>query len=773
MAHLPEPGSPWAVRYGVDSEVVFSLIKKDALLHSGLAPSRPWLDPRFYDTEPGEDEFAPPATYQDLDETLITEESQRDLLKGIPSWKAAPLNSVLSFWDESPTVLGGHRPNDANIYPELLEAYMSQRIEVEPKSWLPFFKKNHWYDFSLEDGLDTIEEADGTKWTISKWSVDNDRVWHHVRFSIEIANRIVMALIRDNNTWLGTLLYGRVQRWYELYGHPENAAEHKKKGEDKRILLTPSIERSECVRMNKPFLGQDIEPDAEKRREFICHMLEYHSWGFIPSSMAARGDTTRISRVETTFARINVTLLKHLCGGTISIAERCVLYVRQAMTVNELMHCLYMRRICTYHTNVSPELRGDITSEPFMNSEPIAELGRSFEAAIFGGTPWDAPVLNSKYGKKLAIAELGIQYPSRLGGSLGMGIDRDHPAMKHFAPVTGWYLPAAFFWRLQSKKFWDPNPPDGRDGFLFPRIFYTERTLDPHIPQVRFKDISIDSEASKNNYFQEVIRRWNERLLLWSSRRPWYDLALNVWEKTPWSYILLRVDAERFITAYKQQNEAECADAAEGLENSIPLANCTNLPAEICSGVLPNNSSDGEPSAWLFYCLGMLMMAALPQRLMKKDQVESLRNTYYEPSIFAKLTGYSNLAIRRKDILSPAILRRDSYFERLADTEWCPANSRMDFLNQATAMIAYLMHRQQVSASMPFFKALLDLLQYIKNILEDPSFDQSDWLPDFPFQIPDYDPNLFMYWDSAARSWMNDRRTPTVNSELSVTESLS
>ncbi|KAI0905465.1 hypothetical protein F4823DRAFT_566719 [Ustulina deusta] len=771
MADLPGPGSPWAMRHGIDSDIYFSLGKKDALIHSWLAPSRPWLDPRFYDAEPGEDEFVPPATYQELDEVLATEEFQRVALQGIPSWKVAPLNSVLSLWGESPAVLSGHRPEDAKIYFELVEAYRAQRIEVRSASWLPFFKKNHWFDLPLGDKPDTIEESDGKKWTISRWSVDDDRIWAHIKFTTEIANRILVALIRDNNTWLGTLLYGRIQRWYELYGNPENAAEHKEKGEDKKILQTPSIERSECARMNRPFLGQDIEPDAEKRKEFICRMLKFHAWGFIPSSQSSRGDSSPLPKLGITFARISVNILKLLCGGTISIAERCILYVRLAMTmIHELMHCIHVMRVCVYHDNVSPELRQDAIGEPFVNGEPIAELGRSFEAAVFGGTPWDAPSLCAKYSKKLIMVELGFQYPSKLGGSRGMGVDKNHPAMKFHAPIPGWYLPAALFWRIQSKGFWDTTPPDGRNGFLLPRLFCTERQMDEAAPKLRFKDISISSYAGEDNPFQDMMRRWNERVALWSARRPWYELAAREWEKTPWSNILVRMEAEKFITAYKERNEAACADAAQSLEASIIPVNHLTWPTNIVSGLPPNNSIDGEPSTWLFHCLGMLMLAALPQRLSDQDRIQRLESTIYEPSRTAQMSGYRNVTIGSPGDPSPALLKRDGYFNRFGDTGWTPANSRMEFVNQAMRMISYVMERRKVHASSPFITAIIHLLEYTRYTLADPAFDQSSWLPDFPFQIPEYDPTSYRHWDSATRSWMIDYHTPTQLPGLPMTE---
>ncbi|TGJ82495.1 hypothetical protein E0Z10_g6259 [Xylaria hypoxylon] len=530
MADLRAPRSPWAVRYGLFQDANFSLVRRDNLAHSGLAPLHPMLDPAYYDAEPSEDEFEPPATYQELDELLATEEFQRMLLRGQESWTLGPFNGVLSLWGENQIVLGGHQPDSAKMYPKLFKSYMEERIEVNPAYWMPCFQKDHWYDLVLAEP-DYIEEADGTKSPIYEWSVDNDRVWNELSFIIEIANRIFLALIRDNNTWLGTLLYGRIQRWYEIYGDPNNAEEHKMRGEDKKILLTPSIERSECAKMNRPFLGQDIEPDAGKREQLLCAMLTYHNWSFSSGFSTANGDTSQ--QGQATFSRMNAALVKSLCYGNITIAERCVLYVRQAKTMlpaeDELMHALFMLRVTFDPENISPELVGDIYNEPYVNGEPVAELGCSFEAAVFGGTPEAAPHVETKYLEAITLIATSIGYPSKFGTSTSQHIDTSHPAMKIEAPVKSSYLPAALLWRLQSKHFWDAAPPNGENGFLFPRVFNSVHSISPSHQKMVFSGISIEPEFDENGPFRAMIDKFNERLQLWRARRPWYALAMLGW----------------------------------------------------------------------------------------------------------------------------------------------------------------------------------------------------------------------------------------------------
>ncbi|KAJ2992338.1 hypothetical protein NUW58_g2199 [Xylaria curta] len=355
------PASPWTERFGVVGGRVYGLTKKkDELLHAGLAPSNPRLHPQYYDFIPSADQFSIPVNDEEIDDILVAEEYQRYLLFGNQSWRIPPLNSVLS-WDGSAILLGGHQPGDDQLYPQLLRDYMAQRIEVDESTWLPFFAKDRWYNFD-QDFSDTITEADGKTWENSAWNVDDDRIWNVLRFSIEIANRIVTTLIRDNNKWLGTILYGRVQLWYELYSQPADYQRYIGK-KDYRILMNPDTEKDFCRRLGKLFLGRDVEPNADKRHEHITGLLKCLVWSFLPSTNPLLGVTAPYE------------------NGT------------AAHPMYELGHALFKARLQD-GGNLSPAVQKQVSEdhedhwlEPYVDSEPIREMGRSLEAAIFGGTP--------------------------------------------------------------------------------------------------------------------------------------------------------------------------------------------------------------------------------------------------------------------------------------------------------------------------------------------------------------------------------------------------
>ncbi|TGJ87549.1 hypothetical protein E0Z10_g1206 [Xylaria hypoxylon] len=623
------PASPWTERFGIDGDNLHPLTQRNGILHSGIAPSHPKLHPQYFDSIPPEDEFAAPVRNEEIDGILAAEEYQRILFFGNPTWRIPPLNSVLS-WDGSPSTLGsGHLPGDDERYPQLLQEYMEQRIEVDESTWFPFFRKNRWYDFD-QSYSDTILEADGSTWQTRTWTVDDERVWNVLRFSTEIANRILMTLIRDNNRWLGTFLYGRVQLWYELHAHPadyNNFIGTK----DYRILMDPDTEREICGKMNKPFLGRDIEPDAQKR------ML--------------------------------------LCGGTISIAERCILHTRQAMTMlHELMHALWRGRI-ENGANLSTLVQTELTQgpmlqryrEPYIQDEPVKETGRSFEAAIFGGTPVNRPTLHGGiYAQNLPITVMSVNYPSRY--SSGTGADGvTHPSLKPNAPVDFSYIPAALFWRLQSKLLWHSMPPHGQAGFIFPSIFTTRRTTERYTRRYLHKPVTVEPYAVDGVRFLDLAERWNEQLSIWSARRPWYDSALQTWLNTPWGYIRTRSKIQLFLGAYKDRDEAKCASIAWDLEQEVPKLNFRSLRGLLMHAALPLRREDYVPN-----------QTAGNNNNDNDNNVTTVRRSQTVAIRFP-----STVKIRRPQKPAAAIFKRDQFFNRRTNDKMFTVSSREDFVTEA------------------------------------------------------------------------------------------
>ncbi|KAI1423517.1 hypothetical protein F5Y12DRAFT_798360 [Xylaria sp. FL1777] len=745
------PVSPWTERFGTYEDVSFPLIKKgDGLCHSELAPLHPRLHPKYYDSIPLPNEFVKSASDTEIDDILIAEEFQRTIFFGNPSWRIPPFNGDLS-WDEAPSMSGGHRPGDDQRYPQLLQDYMAKRITVDESTWLPFFRKDRWYDFD-QGFSNTIVEADGTTQKIRTWSVDNDQVWNTLRFTIEIANRILKALLRDNNRWLGMLLYGRVQLWYELYSDPIDY--HKYIGKKEyRILMDPETEKQICQARQRPFLGRDIEPSGDKRRDLMTHLLNDIVWMFLSSADRQRGLTNICTG-------INPNLLVLLCGGTISIAERCILHVNQAVTVNELMHALFKKRVDD-GVNISPEVLRQMSTcspncnqEPYIENEPIREVGRSFEAAVFGGTPIGLPYsIGSKYTPNIPMLVAIITYPSLYAVSHLAPETIDHPSLQSSAPVEISLLPAALFWRLQSEDFWNLTPPHGQNGFLYPKIFTTKVAEDIYTDRILENHVTVNPDAARGIRFRDMAQRWNERLSIWSARRPWYDSALRRWLETPWGYMKIRKVILIFIEGYKARDEAKCASIAWALEAAIPRVNLDTLPKDIATSIPEVGSNNGSPHLWLFHCLALLMFAALPLRKVDRPgrMADKVRTLQRSKTVGDQFPPFIRLIDQAQEV--SGIARRDLYFHRLTDARTVRMRSREHYIFAALDTWDYFARDRGIHTYKAFDNAILNLTSYIHLQIRSQGFTEESWLPQFPFEIPTYQPSLLSKWNPSTQVW--------------------
>lgn len=67
--------------------------------------------------------------------------------------------------------------------------YRLEELKVDEDSWLPFFKKDRWFSTAADDSVLTGKF----------WSVDDPVVWKELRVVLELANRLLTALIKDKH----------------------------------------------------------------------------------------------------------------------------------------------------------------------------------------------------------------------------------------------------------------------------------------------------------------------------------------------------------------------------------------------------------------------------------------------------------------------------------------------------------------------------------------------------------------------------------------------
>ncbi|KAI1321907.1 hypothetical protein F5Y16DRAFT_404990 [Xylariaceae sp. FL0255] len=137
------PSSPWAEQFPfADLSYV-----KDATNHSILAP--------FYPRSDNETDTNGPRDDQELDRLLLLEEWQIEKLRGIRTWETAALNNILYFSKGTGYVWSRHLAHlgmgTANSTPWTWDSYNQDKIRVNETTWLPFFRRDRWFDFTSDD----------------------------------------------------------------------------------------------------------------------------------------------------------------------------------------------------------------------------------------------------------------------------------------------------------------------------------------------------------------------------------------------------------------------------------------------------------------------------------------------------------------------------------------------------------------------------------------------------------------------------------------------
>ncbi|KAK7996531.1 hypothetical protein PG989_004571 [Apiospora arundinis] len=179
------PLSPWAQRFGQSKSGAWSGMNGQD--HSGLAPSQPVLDPKYYGDDglpSGDVQPLPMPSLEELDKLYMGEDEQKLNLMGFRSWELGPLNSTL-YGDIS----GGHRrPASAEEEQANISAFERGMIEVDESRWFPWLCRDNWWQHRVQDDE---RKLPGRK----HWSVDDDEVWKELRIILELSNRILSLLV--------------------------------------------------------------------------------------------------------------------------------------------------------------------------------------------------------------------------------------------------------------------------------------------------------------------------------------------------------------------------------------------------------------------------------------------------------------------------------------------------------------------------------------------------------------------------------------------------
>jgi hypothetical protein len=133
----------------------------------------------------------------EIDRLFFSDTMYRLVLEGIRPWQLGPLNHALRFSDRG-YVPGGHEratasafPTDPPDHPGWVHhlIYSGELIKPDEATWFPFFRRDRWFDWSETDPI-----LNG-----ASWSIDHPAIWDALSVSLELANRMLLALVEDQN----------------------------------------------------------------------------------------------------------------------------------------------------------------------------------------------------------------------------------------------------------------------------------------------------------------------------------------------------------------------------------------------------------------------------------------------------------------------------------------------------------------------------------------------------------------------------------------------
>ncbi|TGJ80546.1 hypothetical protein E0Z10_g8224 [Xylaria hypoxylon] len=259
MAAKQRPLSPWALRHGTKFRLQDEVYDRAPVEHSGIAP------------EQNQGIFS---SGDEMDRFFCTDQKNAEKFSGVPPWMLGTMRRALRF-SRRGIVPGGHARSlsEGSILNVHSAIYYTECIEVNEDSWFSFFKKDRWWDTVWFD-LDPL--------IYGPWTVDKPKIWAHLRIAIELANRILNALIKDRHTFLHTILFGQLALWSDPALQPAPCPEPHPGA---KVLLSHAFIKQLWIKKNgdEPW-AMDIMLNSsdDEWRERIEYLCTEQQWGFGP-----------------------------------------------------------------------------------------------------------------------------------------------------------------------------------------------------------------------------------------------------------------------------------------------------------------------------------------------------------------------------------------------------------------------------------------------------------------------------------------------------------
>ncbi|KAI1129978.1 hypothetical protein F5Y10DRAFT_138000 [Nemania abortiva] len=749
-----QPPSPWLQRFNEieEADVYPEILKKDNLKHSGLAIEYPRRDPRFYnDPLTREQAYSMPIRGNDYDRLFFSEEFQKQGFLGSATWELTELNRFLWTSHQYGLTSGGHLTADDPA--AIADVHRQRLIQVDETRWFGFLQKSRWYNLSANP-QEQKPPGPGLR-----WSVDDPMVWHHLRGSIELVDRILKSLIQDQHSALETLLFGRL-----LYYKNIPSMANQRPFDDALALLSPQMDRTICYANEWPLYQSEFSllAEGEKPRAMAWKLetlARGHLWSFAPEPRPRRAwDYTKTSRHHN-LSFINSELLRHLCSSNITMAESFMLQFQiTVVMVRELMRSLFATRL---NDDGAPN---NIT-EPFVDFDAVAQIGQAMEKRIFGGHFKILPVENS-----IPVSIALIHWPNVLSKGIGNPL---HETFEKEHPIKIERYPALYIAKFFSEESWTwPLRIRKSD-----RHFWRMRLFDSETPVrnggVReWNGIKINDKLKSEWRLleQRLVNSWTDNRDAWREyRRHWYDAAFERWASTPWGKgVIPRQLVDGFAVHFANRDEVLCFEAPRVLVGTEGRPGMMNweVPHEFSRSLPGRNNRN---NAWVFFTIGLLMLAAMPAREADYTPEEinpSTRLFSFEPSLecaAARALGWT--APPRLELPEPERFPRTRprsiCYDPAIQGQRIPYPTQMDYLDLVRLIMRHIA-QTEASVSQAWVHAILLCSESLRAqreefIITHPHDHRQMWARSWDFQVPDYDHDnpRWIFWDNTyGGRWM-------------------
>ncbi|KAI1323584.1 hypothetical protein F5Y16DRAFT_403263 [Xylariaceae sp. FL0255] len=776
--------SPWAARFGQQPVISRDdTLRRYGVQHSGVAPEphrtnpttngRPRLSPVYYADWPAQS----PGVFANLDEIdrfYLSEEVQHRARFGVQAWQAGVMFRHVQFSNRG-IIPGGHLSSldgDVNS-PDILsmsdihsQVMDMEMIQVDESKWFTFLRRERWLDVSGQP-----EALLGN----TDWSIDHPDVWKHMSVILELANRMLTALVDDKHHFIHTVLYGILSYWNANrdLAPPEIPASL---SDDTTVLLSWAFFNQNhglidpSLNLNPVSPPDDTSPEDWRSR--LESLASDQQWTFLLDADSCLGITFPNLGGLIGFSSLS---LKSLIRGDITLAERCHLYLLGAGTVlHELMHALVVYRInepdpILNKLNINPY---DLHREPFVDFDGAAELGYAMELRVWGGDIFH--FLNTDVDTSRPLIPFGPIIQSwpwpwyALGTANGFGISMPgHPSFAAGTEIHRELMPAVYASALLSSAFWDNDTISRKSDRFFHRPTYF-RSVDNFVPgkdtyPLPFVDQERISDEEQNNaplteIYQDMVKAWEVIGKAWADYRAgWYDQLKGTWDQTPWSGYYWRRQLQCFKKAFGEMNQVEAAGLAFVFANSA--WNGYSSRAQY-TDLLRNN-----PHLWLWHSIGLLMYAALPITFISQDVTinSRVRSMNLRPSSQAigKLSERVHQYWGDDGGMTTKTLEASVIFDPLNRDGQIPATvTQHDYLNLLRSLIGHLSDTDKPMSN-PWLREVLRVEQSLRAErdimigLYGGVTALNMWSTTFDFVVPEYDPKDVVVWHDPSQTWAN------------------